>query len=322
MKSPVILITDHGFPDVASERAVAGAAGCRLIVAQCKSPADVIAAAREAGPAALMVQWAPINAEVVAALPPGVRVIVRYGIGVDNVDLAAARARGLPVCNVPDYCVDEVADHTMALALALARQLPQTHARTLAGEWKIVPPASMPALADMTFACAGFGRIARAVLARVRAFGFRLAAYDPFVRAAEFAKADVRRLMEEELFASADVLSLHLPLIAETKHFVDAKRLRSMRPSALVVNTSRGGLIDTLALAEALRAGRIAGAGLDVFETEPLPPDHPLCSAPNTILTSHIAWFSEASVPRLQRLAAEEAVRVLRGEPFKNRVNR
>ena len=128
----------------------------------------------------LLVQWAPISAQVLAALPR-CRGIVRYGIGVDNVDLAAAKARGILVCNVPDYCVDEVADHTLALALALGRQIPSTHARTLRGEWSIVPPAPIRKVQDETFACAGPGRIARAVLSRAGAFGFRLAAFDPFV---------------------------------------------------------------------------------------------------------------------------------------------
>jgi len=318
--SATVLITDYGFKNVDLERAAIERAGFQLKTAQCRKPEEVIDAAREAD--VLIVQWAPLTAQVIAALPPRVRAIVRYGIGVDNIDISAATARGLPVCNIPDYCIDEVADHTLALALALARQLPQTHARTLAGEWKITPPAPMPAFRDMTFACAGFGRIARAVLARARAFGFHLAAYDPFVSPSEFAAVGVDPLSLEELFRAADILSLHLPLTAQTRHFIDATRLPALRPSTILVNTSRGGLVDTTALAQSLRAGQLCAAGLDVFESEPLPPDHPLRSAPNIILTSHTAWFSEASVPRLQKLAAEEAVRALRGEPLRNQINR
>jgi D-3-phosphoglycerate dehydrogenase len=318
--SATVLITDYGFKNVDLERATIEGAGFLLKTAQCRTPEEVIEAAQDVD--ALIVQWAPLNARVIAALPKSVRVAVRYGIGVDNIDLPAAAAHGLPVCNVPDYCIDEVADHAMALALALARQLPQTHARTIAGEWKITPPAAMPAFRDMIFACAGFGRIARAVLARARAFGFRLAAYDPFVPNSEFTAIGVTQLSRDELFESANILSLHLPLNTETRHFIDATRLQSLRPATVLVNTSRGGLIDTVALAEALHTGRLGGAGLDVYETEPLSGDHPLLDAPNAILTSHTAWFSEASVPRLQRLAAEEAVRALRGESLKNQLNR
>jgi len=321
MKPATILITDYGFKDLAPEQAIIEAAGCRLVTAQCATPAQVIAAAGDAAPSALLVQWAPINGEVIAALPASVRAIVRYGIGVDNVDLAAARARGIAVCNVPDYCIDEVADHTLALALTCTRQLPQTHARILGGEWKITPPAPMAALRNRTFATAGFGRIARAVLARAKAFGFKLAAFDPFVPPEAFLAAGATGITADELFAQADVLSLHLPLTADTRHFVNAARFAQMRRTAILVNTSRGALVDTPALAHALSAGALAGAGLDVFETEPLEPAHPLRTAPNCLLTSHIAWYSDQSVPRLQGLAAEEAVRAVRGEALRNPVH-
>ena len=314
-----ILVTDSGFPHLDRERAVIEQAGYRLVTAQCKTAADVIAAARSCAACGLLVQWAPITAEVFAALPD-LKVVVRYGIGVDNLDYKAPAARAVACCNVPDYCIDEVADHAFALALALARQLPQTHARTLAGEWKIIPPGPVPALAATTFATAGFGRIARAVLARAAAFGCRCAAYDPYVAAEVFQRAGVARLDRDQLFAEAGILSLHLPLTADTRHFIGPAALVALRPGGLLVNTSRGGLVDTSALAAALVAGKLAGAGLDVYEEEPLTAGHPLRSAPNTILTSHTAWFSAASVPRLQQMAAEEAVRVLRGEKPRNQL--
>ena len=313
-----VVITDHGFPSLLEEERVLNAAGAKLVVAQTKVPDELIAACQDAD--ALIVQWAPVNAAVIDALKQ-CRVIVRYGIGVDNVDLAAAAARKIPVCNVPDYCIDEVADHSLALALALARQVPQTDAVVRAGTWKITPPNSIPAFRETTFATAGFGRIARAVLDRARPFGFRLAAYDPFVDQAAFAQAGVRKLEREELFREAGILSLHLPFSAETKHFVGKAQLDVMRKEAVIVNTARGGLIDTAALAVALAAKQIGGAGIDVFETEPLATDHPLRQAPNAILTSHTAWYSGGSIPVLQRKAAEEAVRGLRGEPLLNVVN-
>jgi len=319
MSKLLAVITDHGFPNLLHEESVFAAAGVELQVAQCKTPAEVMVASRDAD--ALLVQWAPVNAEVIAALAH-CRIIVRYGIGVDNVDLAAARARDIPVCNVPDYGVHEVAEHAVALTLALVRQLPQIEARLRSGTWKITPDRPMSSLRDTTFATAGFGRIARTAHAMMRGFGGKRIAYDPFVPADVMAMEGVEKVELADLFTRADLLSLHLPLTAETKHFVNAGRMAEMKKTAIIVNTARGPLIDTAALAEALQQGVIAGAGIDVFEQEPLPATHPLRTAPGALLTSHVAWYSESSIPRLQRLAAEEAVRGLRGEPMKNHVNK
>lgn len=311
-----IVITDCGFANIAPETAIIAEAGIELASAQCKTPDDVIRAAADAD--GIIVQWAPITAAVIDGLSR-CKVIVRYGIGVDNVDLAAATRKGIPVCNVPDYCIDEVADHTVAVALAQARQLIQIDARTRAGLWKIIPDKPMPSFSEMTFATAGYGRIARAVLDRAKAFGFRLAAYDPYV---SVPSDSVAFLSLDELFRQADILSLHVPLSPETKHLVNANRLAQMKPTSLIVNTARGGLIDTVALSEALQNGTIAAAGLDVFECEPLEETHPLRKCPNALLTSHVAWFSESSVPKLQRLAAQEAVGALQGKPLRNQVNK
>ena len=313
-----VIVTDHGFPNVDQEERLAKEAGATFVVAQCKTEDEVIAACKDGD--ALLVQWAPITAKVVAALNY-CKVIVRYGIGIDNVDLKATAAKGIPVCNIPDYCLDEVADHSMSMALAIARQLPQTDARLRAGSWKFTPPRTYPALREVTFATAGLGRIARTVLERAKAFGFKLAAFDPYVDASVFQKLGVRRLSKEEFFREADIVSLHLPLTPETKHFVGKAQLAELGKEGIVINTARGGLIDTVALAEALTNETIYGAGIDVFETEPLPDDHPLRKAPNAILTSHTAWYSGGSIPVLQRKAGEEAIRALRGEPLQNVVN-
>lgn len=314
-----VVVTDYGFPSLDPERAVLEPLGLEVAAYQAKTPDDVIAAARDAD--ALLVQWAPITAEVIGTLDR-CRVLVRYGIGVDNVDLAAAAERGLVVCNVPDYCLDEVADHTMALALASARQIVPIDARVRSGTWKISPDAPMPSFRAMTFGLVGYGRIAQAVAARARAFGFRIATYDPFADPARLAQDGVEAMPLDRLIAESDLLSLHAPLTPDTKHLLNADTLATMKPTARIVNTSRGGLIDGVALADALARGVVAGAALDVFEAEPLPDDHPLRSAPNAILTSHVAWYSEQSLPALQRLAAEEAARVLRGESPKNPVVR
>ncbi|MBX7123453.1 MAG: C-terminal binding protein [Opitutaceae bacterium] len=313
-----VVLTDHGFASIEQEKSLLAAAGCELVVLQSKDPEKLALACADAD--ALLVQWAPINAAVIAALRH-CKVIVRYGIGVDNVDLKAAGARGIPVCNVPDYCIAEVADHALALALSLARQIPQTDAAVRSGTWKIIPPSPFPSFRSTTFATAGFGRIARAVLERARGFGFRLAAYDPFVPANAFAEAGVRRLELDALWRESGIVSLHLPLTPETRHMVGEASLSRMRNDAIVINTARGGLIDTRALARALVDKRIAGAGLDVFETEPLEADHPLRQAPNVLLTSHTAWYSAGSVPELQRKSAEAVVRAIRGEALVNVVN-
>jgi len=172
----------------------------------------------------------------------------------------------------------------------------------------------------MIFATAGFGRIARAVLDRARGFKFKLAAYDPFVPSDTFASAGVISLELDELFKRADILSLHLPLTQETQHFVSEKRLATMKPTAILINTARGPLIDEVALASALQNRTISAAGLDVFVTEPLDQNHALRKSPHSILTPHIAWYSEQSMPTLQRKAAEEIVRALKNEPLLNRV--
>lgn len=316
MKKKVV-ITDYGFKNIDQEISILNEAGFEVVPAQCKTEEEVIKAS--AGADALLVQWAPVSPAVIDSLAK-CKVIVRYGIGVDNVSLDAAAQKNIAVCNVPQYCINEVADHSMALALSLARQLTATR-KQMGTVWKITPPAPMPAFRQMLFVTAGLGRIAREVMKRAAAFGFTLAAYDPYIDAKTMKSLGVTKLNLNEALANADILSLHLPLNEETRHLVNESSLQTMKQHAILVNTSRGGLIDTYALAAALEKGVIGGAGLDVFETEPLPADHPLRTCPNTELTSHTAWFSEASVPALQKLAAEEIVRGLTGKALHNRVN-
>ena len=270
-----VVVTDHGFGDLDLERAVLAPSGAEVVDARCATRDDLLRHAPEAD--ALLVQWARIDAGVVERLAR-CRGVVRNGSGLDNLDLEACARRGIPVCNVPDYCIDEVADHALALALSLARQLVALDRRLRSGRWKLTPDAPMPAFRGMTFAVAGFGRIGREVLRRAAPFGFRRAAYDPLLPEETFAREEVDRLSLDRLFAEADILSLHLPLTPETRRLVDARRLTGMKRTAVLVNTSRGGLVDHHALAEALRSGAIAAAGLDVFDPEPLPEGHPLLS--------------------------------------------
>ncbi len=308
-----IVITDHGFDDIERERGVIEQAGFLLEVAECRTAQDVISCAQAAD--ALLVQWAPVTAEVLAA-SPRCKLVVRYGIGFDNIDIAAANDAGVAVCNVPDYCIDEVADHTIAMVLSLSRQLHQVDARVRSGTWRIVPDRRLPAARDMTFGTLGFGRVARAVMDRAAAFGFARIAYDP----AGVAAPGVESVTLSRLLRESDVISLHAPLTAETRHVINDEALAGMKRDSILVNTGRGGLVDLDALADSLRTGHLGGAGLDVYEEEPLPITHRIRDAPNAILTSHVAWYSEQSVPRLQVMAAEEVVRGLQGETLLNPV--
>ncbi len=316
MSNGKVYITDYGFPDLEQERELLMKKGYEVVSAVTSNEEDIIANACDAD--AVLVQWAPLTERVISNLKK-CRIIVRYGIGVDNIDLEAARKRSIPVCNVPDYCVNEVADHTISLALALARQLTETNARMKKGEWKIIPPYPMPAFRDMLFATIGFGRIAREVLKRARSFEFTTAAYDPNIPCEEIEDSNVKCMSFEDLISTADIISLHLPLNQNTHHLINANTISRMKKGTILLNTSRGGLIDTSALVYALKDRKVA-AGLDVFETEPLPAGHPLWNSEHVLLTSHTAWYSSRSVPQLQALAAEEILRGLRGEALKNRV--
>jgi len=284
----------------------------------------------------LLVTWHNVTAEVIERLRR-CRAIIRIGVGYDNIDIEAARKRGIAVCNVPDYCQGEVADHAMALALSLARSLPFLDRCVRQGVWKPALPHPMPAFEVMSFGVLGYGRIGRRTISRARGFEFRLLACDPYVPAEDF-PADVARVPIEELLAQSDVLSIHAPLTPETKHLLNADRLALMKPTAILINTARGAIVDTQALVEALQSGRIAAAGLDVFEEEPLPVSgaarddrdlsdrkhaagHPLLSCPNALLTPHYAWHSRESRPKLYLMAVEEAIRAARGEPLRSCVN-
>lgn len=247
------------------------------------------------------------------------KAVIRYGIGVDNIDMAAAAERGIAVGNVPDYGTDEVSTQTVALALAVVRRLTSHDREVRAGRWSTGVTKPMYRLRGRTLGLIGYGRIARMTHEKLAGFGFgRVLVSDPHAQLAPGAQAaDV-----DEICRQADLISLHVPLNAQTRHILDARRLALMRPTAIVVNTSRGGLIDQEALYHALAEGRILGAGLDVFETEPPDARHPLFTLANVAVTNHIGWYSEEAMRELQLKTAQEAVRVLRGEPLTHWLNR
>lgn len=314
-----VVVTDHNFTNLQPECSVLSDLDCEVVDAGCLTEDDVIAAAVDAD--ALLVGGVPITARVINALQR-CKIIVRYGVGYDDIDIEAATAKGIPFCNTPNAATDEVADHTMALALALARRLPLLHAKVHQGDWSFFKGFDLPSFGEMTFVTIGFGRIARAVLERAKAFRFRVGAVDPHPTRQEFESANVAYLTNDQAFDLADILCLNVPLTQETHHMVNAERLARLKPGAILINTGRGALVDTEALVAALQAGRLAYAGLDVYEEEPLPTDHPLCRLDNVLLTPHCASYSNSSMPRTQTLAAEEVRRALRGEPLHNQVNR
>ena len=242
------------------------------------------------------------------------RVIVRYGVGVDNVDLAAARECGITISCVPDYCLEEVATHAIALLLALHRQLEPYSSKARAGQLGIDATHPIRRLSTLTFGVVGFGRIGRETGARAAGLGMRILAYDPYLDDAAIRRGGAEPRSLDALLAESDAVSLHVPLNEQTRNLVGSDRVRLMKPGALLLNVGRGGLVDESALAEALFSGHLGGAGLDVTTIEPLPAGHPLLSTPNTILTPHVAWYSTGAQRDLQVKAAEEAARVLVGE--------
>ncbi len=312
-----VVVLDEAFGAVADEQAVAAAHGATFARFQCRTADETRDAA--AGADVAFVNFAPVDAAVLAVLAPGATVI-RYGIGYDNVDVAAATAAGVQVANVPDYGADTVADHTVALLLAGLRRVVE-YDRTIRRDGWVGPTGLGPVrgLAETTVGLVGTGRIGRAVAARLLPFGCTVVAADPFAPDDAFGPG-LTRVDLPTLLATADAVSLHCPLTDATRHLIDARALDRMRPGALLVNTSRGGLVDTDAVVAALDDGRLGGVALDVFETEPLPADSPLRSHPRAILTPHAAFYSTTSLRALQRLAAEEAGRALRGEPLRSPV--
>jgi D-3-phosphoglycerate dehydrogenase / 2-oxoglutarate reductase len=301
-----VVVTDATFPGLVLEEAAAVAAGASFERLACKTADEVTAAVRGADVA--VVQFAPLTAQAVAGMAKGARAI-RYGVGFNNFDLAGLDAHGVTAAYVPDYCMDEVADHTAASILALLRKLVPLDASVRKGDWAAVGVAApLPAFRDTTVGFLGFGRIAQEVARRLAPFGFRLIAVDPVAVGVEMVDLPT-------LLAQSDALTLHAPATNETTGIINAGTLRQMKPTAVIVNSARGDLIDENALAQALADGTIAAAALDVFATEPLPATSPLRTAPNAILTPHAAWYSEVAVNRLQALVADEITRALTGQP-------
>ncbi len=304
MTGPVVLITDSDLGDRHEDRRLLeDALSARVELADCRTEADVLAAVEALQPDAIVTQWAPITERVFEA-GRGIRVVSRYGIGIDNVDASAATARGIPVKNVPHYCTEEVATHAVALAMSLWRRLPQLESELRAGRWRAADHApEIGRLSDATLGLIGAGRIGTLVARAFAAWGTRVQVVDPVAGADPYPRVSI-----EELAATSDIISLHAPLLDSNHHMIDHAFIAMAARRPILVNTSRGGLVDADAVAHGLSAGLLRGAGLDVFEQEPLPRDSRLRDAPNAILTPHAAWCSDAALPDLRRGAISNII--------------
>jgi len=306
---PAVLLTDYAWPDVAIEAGLIEGAGLRLVTGPPEpASADVIAGlAAEHQPAAIMTNWAPVSIAAIAASTP-LRIVARLGVGLDNIAVDEATRRGVWVTNVPDYCIEEVSDHAVGMLLAWARGLAHFDREVKAGRWA---PASarLRRVRDLTCGIIGLGRTGRRTAEKLRGFGVRVLGH---ARNANAGIDGIETMPLEDLLRRSDVVIAHIPLTAQTHHLLDAERLALMKPGAFLINVSRGAVIDTRALIDALDRGALAGAALDVLEDEPRIPPGLLRS--NVILSPHVAFSSDASLLDLRRKASEEVVRVLRGE--------
>lgn len=307
----LVVVTDHVFPNLDQERAMLAAAGHELRYDGNATTPDALAEALR-GADAVLNCYTPIPTEVTRSLG-GCRIIARYGIGLDTIDVAAATEVGIVVTNVPDYCIDEVSDHALALIMALGRGVVRLDRRVHLGSWSPVDAAPLHRLRGRVLGLVGFGRIARTLAAKASAIGFRILAFDPFLPDGTITDGGAEPCDLETLLARSDVISLHAPLTDETHHMIGADELVVVPDGAVLVNTSRGGLVDLDALREALASGHLGGVALDVLETEPPEPDDPLLSRDDVIITPHAAFYSVESMAELQRKAAEQVLDVLAG---------
>jgi D-3-phosphoglycerate dehydrogenase len=312
MTRPIIAVTDSPFPSLDPVREALAALDPDLRMSRSSAADDIIAVARDAD--AVIVCYAQVTGAIIGALTR-CKIIGRTGLGVDNIDVPAAKARGITVTYVPDYCLREVSDHAMALLLALARKVPFANNLVQSGRWELPPVAPLRRLEGQVLGLIGFGNIPRALAPKAKAFGLKVITHDPYVSPDVLAKAGVEGVSFDDLLARSDFISVHAPLTPQTRGLINAAAFARMKKGALLVNTARGPLIDEAALVAALDSGHLGGAALDVVTTEPLPKDSALLGRDNLILTPHTAFYSVEALVELQSKCANDVARVLRGEP-------
>jgi D-3-phosphoglycerate dehydrogenase len=308
------------YGDLSVERRALAPLGVHLSESPGRTEEEIIAASE--GAEVILCGGAPkITAAVIRRLPE-LRAVVRYGIGVDTVDVTECTKRGIYVANVPDYCIDEVATHALTLILNWSRKLPIAQKAIKSGAWDIAPLRPLESPRDQVLGLVGFGRIAQALCRMSRAIGFQVWAHDPYVGKSRIQKKGAKPVSLKQLVRGADFISLHLPLTAKTRHIINAQTLRQMKTTSCLINTARGELVDQDALQQALMDGQIGGAGLDVMEHEPPEGDHPLRFSERIVITPHCAWYTKRSQMELRQKACAEVIRVLRGAVPKHLVNK
>jgi len=307
-----VVITDDGYAHYDIEREVLAAVDARVTVKMCETEDDVIALAKSVDADGVIVRLQPFTEKVMKALPR-VRAVGRYGIGVDNIDWKAAARYGIAVGNVCDYAVNEVSEQAIALMLACARKTASHDRRIRAGEWDIAQKDPIHRIQGATLGLIGLGRIPQELVKKVKGFEFRILVHDPFIDKKTAADLGCELVDLDTLLAESDFVSVHAPLNDKTRHMINADALAKMKPTAILVNTARGGVVDTDALYDALKNGTINSAGMDVHEQEPVPKDYKMFELDNVVLSDHAGWYSQESIAALQRGAAEAVAAVLDG---------
>ena len=317
-RPPLVLITYAAHKEVNLEADILRAAGATVVATEATDTPEAEAAFPDAD--ALMVSIQPISADLMDRMPR-CKIICRVGTGMDAIDIPAATARGIWVTNVPDYSIDEVSSHAIAFVYALARNLFRHRDLSRTGTWRYQTERPIRRMAGQTLGVLGLGRIGSASARKGLGIGLNVIAHDPHLPEERFTALGVRRVDFDTLLRESDFLTLHVPLIPETRHIVDAAALAKMKPTAFLINTARGEVVDIDALVDAVRTGTIAGAGIDVLPSEPPPPDHPILHEESILVTPHIGWASTEAGHDVKVRGAEDVARVLRGEPPKYPAN-
>ncbi|MBX3015338.1 MAG: C-terminal binding protein [Caldilineaceae bacterium] len=313
-----VLVTDYAWPTLAIEQAIFDQVGATLLVAQSGDEAELVRLAPQAD--AILTCWKQVTPAVVDAAIR-CRHISRYGVGLDNIAVARATEQGIVVTNVPDFCVEEVSDHAMALLLACARGIVGFAQTTQAGRWDNKGQGVLPRLRGQTLGLVGFGNSARALLPKAHGFGLRVIAYTPRIAADALSTPDRATQDFDLLLRESDYISIHAPLTEATRHLFNEQALRAMKPTAYLINTARGAIIDEAALFNALEQGWLAGAALDVLTQEPPVPTHPLLRRSDVFVTPHAAFYSGTATEELAHKAACHVAQTLRGEEPQQIVN-
>lgn len=307
------------FPKLDIEYEEIEKAGGELVVAKDQTEEEIIRVVKDAD--AILTVYSEVTEKIIDAAKK-CKIIVRTGIGTNNIDVDAATKRGIYVANVPDYCFDEVSDHTVTLALALSRKIVLLNQKVKRGEWNFEGAQPILAIRGQTFGLIGFGNISKFVAQKVKVFGLNVIAYDPYVKSEDVEGMGIKMVDFRTLLKESDFVSLHTPLTEETKYIINGEALKLMKPTAFLINTARGPLVDEKAIYKALKEKWIAGAGIDVLEQEPPVSDNPLFSLDNVIITPHAAFISDKSEVALRVKAIQEAIRGAMGEKPKNWVNK